>query len=325
MGNPYKKYNLKEFIESIPDEEIEKQNRLLQEQNRRVYAEFKKALDRNKCFLCDSALDDFDKDHPCFHWFLYPKGIRKKYFDRYLENSEVSFFRLDSYLRWMANSEKPIGNINDLEEEKATGQYFQTTIRYMNLEWVFSVGETDKVGHEKSKHGRWPHYHIQMKVDNRIFLKFSDYHIRFTDTDLFTLELSDQAPDRFIIGHDYGQGIGILENEENLKAVDKAMTITDDESRASFYTQTFIEAPEGKPISGELVEKIFKESRETKIPARHILKKYRPDCKIQVIIYPSNSVPNMVTRSGRRKKKSDTANKMDRDVNQSDSRGATSS
>jgi hypothetical protein len=304
MGNPYKKYNLKKFMDSISPEEFEKQNLLQERENERVYAQFKKALESNKCFLCGGVLDEFNEDCPCYHWFLYPKGIRKKHFKNYLNNNQVSFFRLDCYLRWMANSEKPIGNINDLYEERAPGQYFQTTIRFKNLEWVFSVGKTDKEGHENSSHGRFPHYHIQMKVDSRLFIKFNDFHIKFTDDDLFVLELAEQAPDTFVLGHDYGQGINILEDSGNLEKLDKIMTVTEDESRASFYTQTFIEAPEGKPISGELVVKVLQESQETEIPARHILKKYRPDCKIKVIIYPSDSVPAMVKRKGRGKKKS---------------------
>lgn len=301
--NPYRKYNLKEFIASIPDEEIIKQNRSQQETNKRLYLEFVEALKRNTCSLCKKPLDTFNKDYPCFHWFLYPKGIRKKHFDGYLKNAEISFFQLDSYLRWTANSEKPIGNINDLDEEKTAGQYFQTTIKYKNLEWAFSVGKTDKEGHSNSRHGNLPHYHIQMKIDGRVFIKFNDYHIRFTDTDLFHLELSEQAPDRFVIGHDYGHGMSILENNENLDIIDKGMILADDESTASMITRSFIEAPEGKPISGELVDKILKESRETRIPFRHILKKYRPDCSVKVIIYPSENVPKMVTRSGRKKKK----------------------
>ena len=60
-----------------------------------------------------------------------------------------------------------------------------------------------------------------MRVDNRIFLKFNDFHINFTDEDLFTIELLEQAGDKVILGHPYGHGIGILENEESLQRIDE--------------------------------------------------------------------------------------------------------
>ena len=63
-------------------------------------------------------MDEFVESKPCFHWFTYPTGIKKKFFKKYLENP-IGFFQLDSYFRWLANTEKPIGNINDLKDETA--------------------------------------------------------------------------------------------------------------------------------------------------------------------------------------------------------------
>lgn len=149
-----------------------------------------------------------------------PKWNQEKHFKNYLKNP-LSFFRLDSYFRWLANTEKPIGNINDLKEETSNTSYLETTIKYKNIEWAFSIGHTDKEGHINAYEGNVPHYHIQMRVDNRIFLKFNDFHINFTDEDLFTIELLEQAGDKVILGHPYGHGIGILENEESLQRIDE--------------------------------------------------------------------------------------------------------
>src|ERR1017187_5621749 len=171
--NPYRNKDLRKFIESIPKGEIERQNHLQDERNKHVHNEFITALKTNKCFLCGKQMDTFDELKPCFHWFTYPTGIRKKHFEKYLDKP-LCFFQLESYFRWLANTENPIGNINDLKDETSKTSYLEITIKYKNIEWAFSIGHTDKEGHTNSQVGYIPHYHLQMKVDNRIFLKFND-------------------------------------------------------------------------------------------------------------------------------------------------------
>jgi len=89
--NPYKDKDLRKFIESIPQDEIDRQTRLQDENNKRVYKEFIDGLKEGKCFLCGGLIDSFDESKPCFHWFTYPKGIKKKHFDKYLEKP-IGFF-----------------------------------------------------------------------------------------------------------------------------------------------------------------------------------------------------------------------------------------
>ena len=136
--NPYKNKNLRAFLESIPQEEIEKHHLLQAETNEKMFQEFKEALAKNMCFLCNGKIDDFDESNTCLHWFTYPKGIRKKHFENYLEKP-LSFYRLDSYLRWLANTENPIVNINDLKDETSKTSFIETTIKYKNIEWLLLV------------------------------------------------------------------------------------------------------------------------------------------------------------------------------------------
>ena len=301
--NKYKDKNLRKFIESIPQEEIERQTRLQDEENRRDYQEFIGALKENKCFLCGSQMGKVDETKPCFQQSLSLTGrlqrIKKKHFKSYLKNP-LSFFRLDSYFRWLANTEKPIGNINDLKEETSNTSYLETTIKYKNIEWAFSIGHTDKEGHTNTYEGNVPHYHIQMRVDNRIFLKFNDFHIKFTDEDLFALELLEQAGDKVILGHSYGHGIGILESEESLHIIDEDLIVAENEGTAPFNRQTLIQAPEGQTISGGLIYKAIEESKRTKKPVGKILQKYLSDAKIITIISPGDGVPEMTKRSGKK-------------------------
>lgn len=297
--NPYKNHDLRKFISSIPQEEVERQTKLQEENNKRVYEEFISALKAGMCFLCKAPINTFDESRMCFHWFTYPNGIKKKHFDKYLK-TPLSFFRLDSYFRWLANTEKPIGNINDLKAETSSTSFLETTIRYKNIEWAFSIGHTDKSGHEGTHLGATPHYHLQMKVNGNVFLRFNDYHIRFTDEDLFTLELLEQASDKFAIGHHRGHGISIIEDEQNLPLIDELMSLADNEDEAPFHTQTLVQAPEGQTFSGEFLEMVLEESKRTKTPFRHVLKKYMPDAKTTTIINPGDGVPDMTKRSGKK-------------------------
>lgn len=297
--NPYKDKDLKKFIESIPQDEVERQTRLQAENNVRVYKDFTDGLIIGKCFLCGGQMSLFEEARPCFHWFTYPTGIKKKHFENYLKNS-IGFFQLDSYFRWLANTENTIANINDLKAETSSTSYLETTYRYKKIEWAFSIGHTDKEGHPNAQVGSIPHYHIQMKVDDRIFLKFNDFHIPFSDDDLFTITLLEQAPDKVKLGHSYGYGIGILEDEENLDYIDFAMTITDDIDNAPFNRQTLIEAPEGQTITGEIIQQAIDESKRTKKPIGKILQRLLPDTKITTILTPGDGVPKMTKRSGKK-------------------------
>jgi len=297
--NPYKNFDIKKFLESIPQEEVVRQTRLQELENKRVYEEFISALKIGKCFLCGEQMNSFDESKPCFHWFTYPLGIRKKHFKKYLK-MPMGFFQLDSYFRWLANTERPIANINDLKDETSETSFLESTIKYENIEWAFSIGHTDKEGHTNSKLGDRPHFHIQMKVDDRVFLKFNDFHIPFTDENLFTLEVLRQAGDKVKLGHSFGYGIGILEDEENIDLLDEAMTTTDDFNNAPFTRQTLIEAPEGKKISSKIIRQAINESKKTKKPIGKILQRLLSDAKITTIISPGEGVPRMTKRSGKK-------------------------
>ncbi len=302
--NPYKKENMRAFIESIPPEMVAENQRQQHEDNERVFQQFQESLKTGICFLCGGKMDSFDDKAPCFHWFLYPQGIRKKNFETYLKQP-IGFFQLDSYFRWFANSDRPIGNINDLKDEISKTSYLETTYRYKNLEWAFSVGYSDKEGHNNTIAGAIPHYHIQMKVNGRIFLKFNDFHIPFSDADLLMMEMFEQAPDLVGWGHHHGQGIGILEDEDNLEFIDRVMTTTDNFDNGIFRRQTFFSAKPGHTIPGELLGKAIEENSRTKEPIGRILQRLLAETEIEVsfisTISPGPAVTKMARRSGKNK------------------------
>ena len=304
--NKYNKCDLRKFIDSIPQDEVDRRTKEQDIENKRMHDEFVEGMATNKCFLCKGTLDSYDKMTPCFHWFLYPDRIKKKRFKNYL-NSPIGFFQLDSYFRWMANHEKPLGNINDLKHESPDSVMFSTTYRYKNIEWSLVVGEKDKEGHKGSNFGGVPHFHLQMKINDQIFLKFNDYHIPFKDSDLFTLSLLEQAGDKIELGHCFGYGAGLLEKEETLKYVDEHSVITDDRENATFERDTFFRAAEGETISGELIQEAIIESEKTKEPIGKIMQRYlaksNQEVAVTTIISPGKGVPKKVLRGGRGKKK----------------------
>ena len=298
--NPYKNQDLKTYFNNLGDEFIAEKNRQQDEENKRVHNEFITNLKKGKCFLCGMNMNSFKDSKHCFHWFTYPKGIRKKHFESYLKKP-IGFFQLDSYFRWLANSEVFLTNINDLKEETSATSYLESTFRYKNIEWAFSVGNTDLEGHPAAKVGANPHFHIQMKINDQIFLKFNDFHIPFSDQDLFMIELRKQMGEELIINQgSLNAGISVLENEELFEELEKKMIRADDESIAPFNRQSIIIAPEGQTISGEILEQAFEESAITKEPVSKIIQRLIKDVKVITQIVPSDAVPKMTKRSGKK-------------------------
>lgn len=298
--NPYKNSDLRSFLDAIPPEEIEKHTKEMFEESDRQHKEFLDALTNGKCYLCGKYLNSFDENNFCLHWFTYPTGIKKKYFEFQLNNKEFGFTRVDSYFRWLAETDKPIANISDLKEEMSQNSFYEATIKYKNIEWSFSIGTTDLEGHKGSKVGEKPHYHIQMKVDEKFFIRFNDLHILFTDADLFNFELLKQNSDRMKYVQSHGEGISILENPDNLEMIDEFLSITDDDYNSTFFTSTLIEAPEGQTISGDLIYEAYQKSKETSKPISHFLKDLIPEASMIKIIYPGEGVPEIAKRSGKK-------------------------
>ncbi len=291
--------DVRKFFDSLTPEQIEEGNRKQLEANISVYEEFQAAYKVGICSLCKLPLTEFKSSHPCFHWFLRPHGIKKKHFHKYL-STPIGFFPFDSYMRWIANLDNPFKNINDLKSEMNPSKVIEYTIRYKNIEWSISIGKTDRQGHPDAKNANFPHFHIQMMIDKNVFIKFNDFHIPLSDEDIFTFRSMEEAPDKVIFKNTFGAGMSIIEDDETLKEIDRLMTRTDDLENATFNTGTLIQMPEGETMDGETLSKAFKESKESGIPVRHILKKYFPQASFMTEITPGDGVPEISKRTPRK-------------------------
>jgi hypothetical protein len=301
--NPYKDYNFREILQGISKtefEEKEKKAALLE------YEEFEKAFKCNICYLCKNFLNSFVKDKPCLHWLLLPVGITKKDLLRYLNTSEISFYKLEAYLRWVASTETPFININDSEENKRPNVFFSKTIRFRNIEWALFCSNSDKEGHIGSKEGDKPHWHIQIYQDKGVFIKFTDCHIQFSDKDLFFIEAKEKLGDDLKFFHFKGLGLSEIEHrikEESFDRIDKETEISENQKTACIMKRTIITAKKGHKISVDDINEAIEKHINTKESLKDIIAKKTKNLEVKTIISPSDNFPEMIIRNQRKKKK----------------------
>lgn len=289
--------DIEDFMNSLTPEQIEKGNKKQEAENKEMYLEFSDAYSKGCCFLCGMKLDYFNPSETCFHWFLKPSDIKKKHFKDYL-SEDIGFFKLESYFRWLAHIEKPFRNINDLKSETTESKLLETTIKYKNIEWTLTYGQSDLDGHKDSQNANFPHFHLQMLVDELPFIRFNDFHIPFSKEDLFNIELLKK--NNVLFRNSQAPGMtDILEDSEMLEMIDEHCTVPENEEDASLNFGTMIQMPEGKTMSGEEIAEIFEESKRTKRPVRHIMKEHFPDASIVSEVTPADGVPEKKKRKKR--------------------------
>lgn len=294
--------NLSNFLNNLSKEEIQELNNKELKENEKLYNYYLDAFKKDCCALCGNKINYFNEFEPCFHWFTLPDGIKKKHFRDYLKYP-IGYHNLESYFRWMSSFIVKLQNINDLSDEMTESKLREVTIKFKNIEWSLNYGHTDVEGHKDSKNASFPHFHIQILRDGQIFIKFNDFHIPFSNYDLDILKLKKENGDKIDFRFDKAEGMSLLENPDYLKAIEKEMTVSNNESNATFSTTTMIQMPEGETMSGENIDKIFKESKKTGIPARKLFEDDYPQSKIITEIKAGKGVPLLKKRNKRNKKK----------------------
>ena len=288
---------IREFLNNLPQELIENENANQFLNADKEYKVFLNAFNKGFCYLCGMRLSYVNPSEKCFHWFLMPDGIKKSYFDDYLA-TPIGFFQLESYLRWVANTEAYIKNINDLKNENPNNKLIETTIRYGHIEWSLNFGKSDINGHKNSKYATFPHFHIQIIKNGLPFIDFSNYHIPFSNHDKFLLEAIDNKD---LVEHInlFGEGISVIENETELKLIDARMTPCESEEDATFQTRSFVQIPDDVIITANEIEKLMNESKEKKITFRKHLINMIPGVKIVSKTVPGKGVVNKKKRNKR--------------------------
>lgn len=286
-------------LEDVSEEELK---RISDREYAKAELDFKKLktfLAKGECSFCGNLVSHFSKKKPCFHWFLKPKGFKKKHFP--LLYKKYSFRRIEAYLRWVANVDVPIKNINDLVEEKSSSKKIELTIAYKNLEWSFSCSESDYHGHQSRKEGRVPHYHFQMKENGFVIINYGGFHIPFHDEDFFSFALEEGEIFKVKQKHVHGAGMQeFIDNFSDKEIVDQLIK-ADNEEDAQFHTSTFVEAKPGTKISGEDIASLIKEQKKTGVSMARLLQNLR-NVEVENVISPGPGVPELAKRKRRRKK-----------------------
>ena len=290
------------FLSRVPPELRARIN----EQNRQEatvqHQQFKDAFSTGRCSFCGQPLSSFDVASPCRHWLLKPEGFRKEHLE--LLAKKHSWGVLEDYLRWVANEESFARNINDFADE-GTGKLIELTIKHKNLAWSFSCGANDLSGHEGGgEYSKQPHYHFQMYVEGKPFLRYNDFHLPLSEQDVDFLELKRANPgsvQKRIAG---GAGMNELLDESMLDKVvtlGRSGTSKQDAENAPIQLDTFVVAEPGKSISGEELYNLFEEARAEGVTASSKLRKLK-GVSVQTIVSPGPGVVHQAPRSGRRRR-----------------------
>lgn len=289
--------DMENFIKRLPQDRIDEINKKEIENTKDQYTEFIEKFSKGECYICKLKLDVFEENNPCVHWLLRPKGFKKKHFELILQRFDYS--NIDSYLRWVANQEAVFKNINDLSEERRDSMIFEYIIKYKNFEWLFSCSKGDFEGHKGTKH-EYPHYHIQMRVNNQPFIDFSDFHIPLNNHDKYVIRVKRGEIKGIVHRDGFGTGMDSFFKNVSPNDILKHAKITEDSDKSSIHTTYILEAEPGTTISGDEIAELMKESKKTNIPLWNLLPKLK-NAKQTAIVSPGEGVPEIFQRKGKSK------------------------
>lgn len=289
-----------ELLASYPPKELQTRAKEHNKQAREDFNKLKNALRKGNCSFCSQGITHFYKENPCFHWLLWQsKNLKKKHFYRLFE--QRGFHRTSTYLRWVANCEKPFININDLVEEGKSTNIIDLTIRYKNLEWSFICSENDKQGHPGTEEGKNPHYHFQMKKDGHVVINYNGFHLPFTDYDNFCFAMTDGKFDKLRASDGKAAGIQTILDNTAPEDIINNITHSDSEEDALFKNDILIEAEEGHTISGDEIADMIEEREKTGVPLAKLVEKLK-NVRLTRIISPGPAVPEKSQRTPNRRK-----------------------
>jgi len=300
--NDHKKFN--EYLNRIPLEELHKKNNEELAKTARDFEEFKAALLQGECSFCGNPITHFSEWKPCFHWLLWPKGFKTRHFPTLFK--EKSYHQINPYLRWIANSENPVKNINDLVTERSSSKLIEETIAYKNLEWSFSCSDGCMRGNTHKDKNAEPisHYHFQMRVNGNVVISYGQFHIPFHEYDHFCFAVARGEFDRLKRGHIEGAGMQALYERFSPKELLDRMVAVDDgkEDTAQFRTQTLVTADKGTTISGDDIADIIEEHKRTKVPIAKLIRHLK-NVTAKSHITPGPGIPEIAARKRRKKKR----------------------
>lgn len=269
------------------------------EEARIEYQEFLHHAKLGECYVCKKSIKTFSTKYPCPHWLLRPNGAKKQHIYDILAN--YGYHRSAAYIRWFANFKALSRNINDLSEEGDQTAVFHWSCCYEHIKWTFKCSKSDRTGHDGTKH-EYPHFHFEMKLAGSPFIRFNDFHVPFTNEDLFWLRANEDAdiPVKQSFAP-HGSGMQDAMNVDPEDLINHLQRGEDSRAEdAVFQIDSFVFSEEGIP--GELVEKAITASKQSGKTIAFHLKEL--GLKPNIIVSPIESIPDKEERTNPRKKKS---------------------
>lgn len=134
-----------------------------------------------------------------------------------------------------------------------------------------------------------------MRIDGRQFINFNDYHVPFSDRDLFNLSLRDEPNVRLDFG---AAGSGMQDAVSvDLDLVLEHVEPTTEEKDAAYHFSTTIDATD-RPMSGEEIEAILEEARRTNKTFAYVAQqRLQGRARVQTVVSPAEDVPDIAART----------------------------
>ncbi len=296
--------SFKNQTRSLSQEESQAHFEQQREQYEKEYSAFIYHYEKDECYLCGKPFKTISKNEPCLHWFLRQCKFKKKDFPKI--TAKYDFYNISAFLRWVANAEAGIKNINNLKEESSERKLFEITIKWKNIEWTLDCSKNDFEGHKGSKTD-FPHWHFQMRVDGNQFINFNDYHIQFSKDDQLKLVLESDPDSGFL--HTFGPGgQGMQEHMDRFsdnpdEFIENAITTSEPEDGA-IHMQSIVKGSKGG-ISGDKINETLEMARNTGKTLAHCFRDVLADdenVSISIIASPAESVPEIAKRTERKRR-----------------------
>lgn len=241
------------------------------------------------CIICKKSLDHVDTVNPCMHLLIVP-NIKKRLLFKIFDN--YGLFEVYSFLRWVANTDKKLVNINDISLETEEKNYLQVTIKYKEFEFTLLCSEGDIKGHEGSN-VEYPHYHFELEYSGNKIIKLNQSHIRLTEDDIVGLKHMKEQ------GAKVYSGVGGMGMDDAfdipLEDIVFGTAYTEDASIAPFHMDTFATFDAG--IDGEELFELIEKAKRDKVTVASLLQQ-RAD-SATTIIEAGEAVPEMKKRKKR--------------------------
>lgn len=290
------------LLNAVPIDDFKRKQDEENIKNEEEFQALRGKLKVGECLYCGRPIRTFIESEPCLHWFLNPRGFKKKLLPKLI--GDKGFHQIQAYLRWVANAEDPVKNINDLVEDEHSNKVIEETIRYKNLEWSFSCSKGCYEGLPHKHEGQYPHYHFQMRVSGNVMINYSGFHIPFNDYDFFCFAVKDGKFDRLRAKQVHGAGMSSIFDDLSEEELMQNMQSAENEDEAQFSLDTLLIAEEGKSISGDVIADLMEKSKKTGIPMAKLLQEIELDgVHVTTSISPGPGVPDKAKRTQRGKMK----------------------